>query len=98
MLKGYFDIPAFSFFSQGNIWTGSLYKTFNYRIIPEKAKSDDEKSCLKVYVWYGTDCFDIVTDFIAQSEEEYSEEGLESARQKLTEEFEKFRKIRKTIK
>ena len=97
MLEGYFDIPAFSFFSQGNIWTGSLYKTFNYRIIPKKAKSEEEKDCLKVYVWYGLECFDNISDFVAQSDEEFSEDGLKNARQKLTEEFGKFNQIRKTL-
>lgn len=98
MLEGYFDIPAFSFFSQGNIWTGSNYNTFNYRIIPKKAKSDEETSCLKVYVWYGLDCFDIVSDFTAEFEEEFSSEGLKNARTHLTEEFEKYKKIRKNLK
>lgn len=97
MLEGYFDIPAFSFFSQGNIWTGSNYKIFNYRIIPYNAKTDEEKDCLKVYVWYGTDCFDIVKDFVFQCDEEFSAEGLVNVRKKLTVEFEKFKEIRKTL-
>ena len=99
MLHGYFDLPTFHYFEEGNIWTGSLYTNFNYRIAPKKAKKDsDEKSELKVAVWYGTKCFDQAEELIAQFGEEYSEAGLEACIAKLTAEFDRFKEIRKDIK
>ena len=96
MLHGYFDLPTFTFFDEKNIWTGSLYKTFNYRIVPEKYKPDEEKkSELHVYVWYGLSCFTCTEEFAGEYHEEFSPEGLEKCIEDLTQEFEKFRKIRK---
>ncbi len=99
MLHGYFDLPTFYFFEEMNIWTGSLYTNFNYRITPKKAKKDtDEKSELKVSVWYGTKCFDLADELIAQYSEDFSAEGLEACIEDLTKEFEHFKEIRRTLK
>ena len=60
MLHGYFDLPTITFFTQGNIWTGSLYTNFNYRIIPIDKKGDENTEPLKELhskVWYGTDSY-----------------------------------------
>ena len=98
MLHGYFDLPTFYFFEEKNIWTGSLYKYFNYRIIPKKAKPDSEdKSELKVVVWYGTQNYDLADDLIAQYSEDFSAEGLEACIADLTKEFEHFKEIRRTF-
>lgn len=98
MLHGYFDLPTFYFFEEKNIWTGSLYKYFNYRITPKKAAKDsDEKSELKVAVWYGTMCFDMAEELAAQYSEDYSPEGLEACIADLTKEFEHFKSIRKEL-
>lgn len=94
MLHGYFDLPTFYFFEEKNIWTGSLYTNFNYRITPIKS---DEKKELKVDVWYGTKCFDITEKLVAQYSEEYSAEGLEACIADLTKEFEHFKEIRKEL-
>lgn len=98
MLHGYFDIPTFYYFEEGNIWTGSLYTNFNFRILPKKAKKDtDEKSELKVAIWYGTKSFDQAEELIAQFSEDFSEAGLENCLNKLTAEFEHFKEIRKDL-
>lgn len=98
MLHGYFDLPTFYFFDEKNIWTGSLYNNFNYRITPKKAKKDsDEKSELKVAVWYGKKCFDTAEELVAQYSEEFSPKGLEACIEDLTKEFEHFKEIRKEL-
>lgn len=98
MLHGYFDIPTFHYFEEGNSWAGSLFTNFNYRIAPKKPKKGtDEKGELKAAVWYGTKCFDQAEELIAQFSEDYSEQGLEECLRKLTEEFEHFNEIRKDL-
>ncbi|MGN0595360.1 MAG: hypothetical protein ACI4I6_09385 [Hominimerdicola sp.] len=93
MLHGYFDLPTFTFFNEKNIWTGSLYSKFNYRITPVKG----DESELLVQVWYGTDCYTLVKDFSAEYHEEFSPAGLEKAIEDLTYEFDKYKEIRKTM-
>lgn len=93
MLHGYFDTPTFTFFDEKNIWTGSLYTKFNYRITPVKG----DESELLIQVWYGTDCYTKVTEFKAEYHEEFSAQGLEKAIEDLTTEFEKYKDIRKTL-
>ncbi len=98
MLHGYFDLPTFTFFDEKNIWAGSLYKYFNYRIVPLKRKADDEKqSELQVKVWYGLECIDKVSKFQAEFSEEFSPKGLDDCISRLTEEFEKFKLVRKEL-
>lgn len=98
MLHGYFDLPTFTFFDEKNVWTGSLYKIFNYRIEPIKRKPDDEeKSELFVRVWYGTQCVDKAEKFEAEYHEDFSAAGLENCIDDLTAEFEKFKQVRKNL-
>lgn len=100
MLHGYFDLPTFTFFNDENknIWTGSLYRNFSYRIKPVVRKEEEEgESELHVYVWYGIECFDKVEKFVAEYSEEYSPAGLEECIKVLTEEFEKFKSVRKEL-
>lgn len=100
MLHGYFDLPTFTFFNDENrnIWTGSLYRDFSYRITPVvRGKDDEQKSELHVYVWYGVQCFDKTDKFIAEYSEEYSPEGLEACINDLTQEFDKFKAVRKEL-
>jgi len=98
LLHGYFDLPTFTFFDEKNVWTGSLYKTFNFRIEPLKRKPDDDKkSELYVMVWYGMKCYDKSDKFEAEFHEKFSPEGLEKCIEDLTAEFEKYKQIRKTL-
>ena len=100
MLKGYFDLPTITFFNQKNIWTGSLYTNFNYRITPINIKGDEETKSLKelhTQVWYGTQSFSFVKDFVCEFHEDMTSEGLEKTIADLTQALEEFKKIRKTI-
>ena len=92
MLHGYFDLPTITFFTQGNIWTGSLYTNFNYRIIPI-----DPLKELHSKVWYGTDSYPFVKEFVCEFHEEMTAQGLEKTIEDLTNAFEEFKKIRRTI-
>ena len=49
MYRGNIDLPTFTYFDFGNVWTGSLLGTFNYRIDPQ-SKAEPPK--LSVSVWY----------------------------------------------
>ncbi|WP_295210946.1 hypothetical protein [Ruminococcus sp.] len=93
MLHGYFDVPTFHYFEEKNTWSGSLYEKFNYRIDPVLG---DEKE-LYARVWYGLKSVDQMSDFVAEFHEAYSDEGLERILAHLTDEFEKFQKIRRTL-
>ena len=49
MLHGYIDIPTIYFFEEKNIWTGSVFNEFNYRIMPvENEKGEKEPMEVKV--------------------------------------------------
>lgn len=97
MLFGNFDIPTFHYFDEGNIWTGSLFVTFNYRIMPCKAKADNEESKLKVKVWYGLSCYNNTAEFADDFEEDFSAQGLENVRARLEKALEDYKNIRKTL-
>ena len=100
MLKGNFDLPTITFFTQGNIWTGSLYTNFNYRITPINKKGDDNTAPLKelhTQVWYGTQSYPLINEFVSEYHEDMTEEGLEKTISELTEALEEFKKIRKTV-
>lgn len=101
MLKGYFDLPTISFFTQGNIWTGSNLTNFSYRITPINTKGDENTPPLKelhTQVWYGTQCYNLVKEFVCEFHDELTEKGLEAVRDELTKAFEDFKKVRKTVK
>ncbi|WP_028504702.1 hypothetical protein [Ruminococcus sp. FC2018] len=100
MLKGYFDLPTISFFTQKNIWAGSLYTNFSYRIEPVDQKGDENTPALKelhTYVWYGTQCFSNVNEFVCEFHEPMTAQGLENTRNDLTQAVEEFKKVRRTI-
>jgi len=42
MLNGYLDLPTFTFFDFKNIWTGSVFQEFNYRIMYRQNDGSDE--------------------------------------------------------
>lgn len=100
MLNGYFDLPTITFFTQKNIWTGSLYTNFSYRITPINKPAEDDKPAVKelfTQVWYGTQCYNNVKEFVCEFHEDMTAEGLEKTREHLTGAVEEFKKIRKTI-
>ena len=82
MLHGYIDIPTIYFFEEKNIWTGSLFQEFNYRIMRVDA---DDKSELYAVIWYGKKCFDLVdkSEYVLEMHEELSAEGLEVITDKI---------------
>lgn len=98
MLHGYFDIPTFTFFDEKNVWSGSMYRNFNYRIEPIKAKPDDSaKSELHLIIWYGNKCIDKAENIHAHFHKDFSPQGLDECIQILNDEFEKFKQIRKNL-
>ncbi|MBR6103039.1 MAG: hypothetical protein IKP95_11465 [Ruminococcus sp.] len=76
MLHGHIDIPTISFWEFGNIWTGSVYQTFNYRIAK---KTEGERTELWCVIWYGLKCFELLTpeEYDCELHEEVTSEGLE---------------------
>ncbi len=90
MLHGYFDLPTFTFFEEKNIWTGSLFREFNYRIM---SKSTDDGSELYSVVWDGMKCFDLIdkSEYKAEFHEENSPDGLEKTIEKLNKTADEYR-------
>ena len=76
MLHGLLALPTFAFWDFGNIWTGSLFTEFNYRIVKRKT---DDKTELYTVIWYGMKCFDLTdpSEYVSELCEEFSPEGLE---------------------
>ncbi len=69
------DVPALSYFEQGNVFTGSCRKDFRYRI----AKQEDS---LSAWIWYADVCFEKAGD----SEEltfPLTSEGLSECAEKI---------------
>lgn len=87
MYHGYIDVPTFAYFDFGNIWSGSLLKDFNYKIIP---KAKDEPPVLKVVIWYGSLCLELST-VAEEFEEEFSAEGYERVIERLNEKIDAYR-------
>lgn len=75
MLHGLIDIPTLYYFQEKNIWTGSLFKTFNYRISPVFT---DEKKEIACKIWYGMLCYDLTESFVSECHEPMTEEGLKN--------------------
>ena len=50
MYHGYVDLPTIVYFKYGNVWSGSLLETFNYKITP---KPKDDPPFFRVTIWYG---------------------------------------------
>lgn len=59
MLHGHLDVPTFAYFDFKNIWTGSVFDEFNYKIYPY---SGEEKNKLKTIIWYGRKSIDSITE------------------------------------
>lgn len=91
MLHGYLDLPTFTFFDFKNIWTGSVFQEFNYRIM---YRSNDGADELYGVIWLGKKCFDLINpeEYICEFHEEYSAEGLDSLTIKINEKAEEYRK------
>lgn len=90
MLHGYIDIPTIYFFEEKNIWTGSIFEQFNYRIM--RIDNDDSKELYAV-VWYGLKCFDLIdnADYVAEFHEELSENGLKIITEKINQAVDDFK-------
>ncbi len=91
MLHGYLDLPTFTFFDFKNIWTGSVFQEFNYRIM---YKSKDDADYLYGVIWLGKKCFDLIDpkDYICEFYEDFSPEGLETLTAKINEKAEEYYK------
>ena len=95
MLHGYFDLPTFYYWDYRehapNIWTGSLFKTFNYRIFAQKVDDKDELCAL---VWYGMKCFELTPaeEYKLELHEEFTPEGLETLIAKLNKKADEYKK------
>lgn len=89
MLNGYLDLPTFTFFQEKNIWTGSVFQEFNYRIM---LKAEDEKKELYGVIWLGKKCFDLIdkSEYIDEFHEEFSPEGLKTMIEKLNAKAEEY--------
>lgn len=92
MLHGYIDIPTIYFFKEKNIWTGSVFDEFNYRIMP--SESNDGKKELYSVIWYGKLCFDLIDskDFIAEFHLPLTAEGLTKLTEEINKAVEKYKK------
>ncbi len=81
MYHGHIDVPTFAYFSFGNVWTGSVFGSFNYRVDP---RSKDEPPRLLTSIWYGDLSFE-KTEPEETFEEEFSAEGWSRTIDKLNE-------------
>ncbi|MGN1133082.1 MAG: hypothetical protein ACI4RN_01355 [Oscillospiraceae bacterium] len=90
MLHGYIDIPTIYFFEEKNVWTGSIYDNFNYKIIPQQ--KDDKKELFAV-VWNGKKCFELITpdDYIIEMHEELTAEGLDKITERINKAIQDFK-------
>lgn len=91
MLHGYIDIPTIYFFEEKNIWTGSIFEEFNYRIMAVK---NDEKSELYSVIWYGKKCFDLIdkADYAYEFHEELTAGGLSVLTEKINSAIDEYKK------
>ena len=96
MLHGYLDLPTFTYWKFKNIWTGSMFQTFNYRIFRDEISeegSEEKTVVLRTVVWYGTTAFELVPaeNYAYDITEEFSEEGLEKVIAFLNEKLDEFK-------
>ena len=87
MYHGNIDLPTFVYFDFGNVWTGSLLGSFNYRIEPQPK---NEPPRLQVSVWYGGECYD-KAEIAETFEEEFSAEGYERVIERLNAMIDEYR-------
>lgn len=92
MLHGYIDIPTIYFFEEKNIWTGSVFNEFNYRIMP--VENDQGEKELYSVIWYGKLCFDLVdtNDYVAEFHKPLTAEGLEKLTDEINDAIEVYKK------
>lgn len=92
MLHGYIDIPTIYFFEEKNIWTGSAFGQFNYRIMP--TQNDDGEKELHTIIWFGKLCFDLIdsNDYEKEFHHPLTAEGLADLTEKINMEIEEFKK------
>mgnify|MGYP003501607773 CR=1 FL=1 len=81
-----FDIPEFTYFAEKNHYSGSIMKTFNYKIWFGEE--------FTVRVWYGLNCYSATPkeEIAAEKCFEFIPESLDMIRQWLTEQLEIFKK------
>lgn len=97
MLHGYLDLPTFTFWKFKNIWTGSMFRTFNYRIVKDEIKpsedSEETTPVLRTIVWYGMDAFEKTPPekYVYNETREFSPEGLEQIIAFLNEKLDEFK-------
>lgn len=96
MMHGLFDMPTFAYFNFGNIWTGSIYREFNFKIFPLKK---DEPPELKTIIWFGRKSIDNVPeeDYYKVLHHEFSPEGYEKLLEELNYEATEFGKTHRRI-
>ena len=86
MYHGHIDVPTFAYFDFGNVWTGSVFGSFNYRIEPQP-KTDPPR--LAVSIWYGGLCFD-KSEPAESFEEDFSPEGYSRTIDRLNEMIDRY--------
>ncbi len=89
MLHGYFDLPTFVFFDSGNVWAGSMYTDFSYKI--DHLAEEKKKTALRLRIWIGTQSIEFVDEFVFEKTYPFSAEGLETLIGELNSEFEKYK-------
>lgn len=84
MDQGAFAYPKLYYFQSGNPYTGS-WKGLNYKLTPKKDKESGEEALI-VQVWYGPYCSE-ASDMVDEVTLPMTEEGLESSRNYLWEQY-----------
>ena len=78
------------FFDSGNVWAGSMYTDFSYKI--DYLTDEKKKTDLRLRIWYGTQSIEYVEKFEYEKTFAFSDEGLEALIGELNAEFEKYKK------
>ena len=89
MLHGYFDLPTLVFFDSGNVWAGSMYTNFSYKI--DYLTEEKKKTALRLRIWYGAQSIEYAEQFEYEKTFEFSDEGLAALIGELNSEFDKYR-------
>ncbi len=89
MLHGYIDVPTFAYFEFKNIWSGSVFREFNYKIYP--ISNDDGKE-LKLIIWFGMKSIDSISedDYQKVMHFDFSEDGYEKLKAAVNAEIDKY--------
>ena len=96
MMYGLIEMPNFKYLKNGNIWTGSMYREFNFKIYPLKK---DEPPELKTIIWFGKKSIDNVSEeeYYKILHHEFSEAGFDKLMEDLNAEIKEFGKTHRTI-